>query len=408
MSSSARGSRIRPLDTVRDESRSLVTGALVFRWVWLVWMAGLAAMGHDELQREWLAWGSIAAATAWTLWLTSARSSWNSVVLAFDVALGIWLIGVSAFVVGEGEIISGRPFFATGYPLSAPLLWGAMRGPVAGAVTAAALAIAHLLSRPLNGIALSDLSPAQVQNVTGVMLNYFVGGIAVGLVARLLQRSAAAVRAANETAIKERELSARLGERESLARAIHDSVLQALALVHKRGKELAASSIIDPHEVTALADIAGKQQEELRALILRMPEAAPTGLAALRDAVEEEARAVDGITIEVSATGAYWLPRALVGELRAAVRQALENAARHSGAGRATVFVEEEAGHVVATVRDNGSGFAYDEAALAAQGKVGILKSMKGRVEDLGGSMLVTTQPGQGTEIEFRVPIPDA
>lgn len=407
MSDHARSGRPKPLETLKGGSRSLVTGALVFRWVWLLWMTGLAAIGQDEMARAWLAWLSIGAAASWTLWLTLARSSWNTAVMLFDVALAVWMVGASSFVVQEGEIILGRPFFATGYPLSAPLLWGALRGPVVGAATAGVLGLAHLLTRPLNGIPLNELSPGQVQNVTGAMLNYFVAGVAVGLVARLLQRSAQALEAANEETLKQRELSARLAERESLARAIHDSVLQSLALIHKRGTELATRSSVESHEVSELADIAGRQQEELRSLILREPESSPTGRSSLRDGLEASARGVEGIKVNVSAVGPLWLPTHVANELQAAVRQAVENAARHSGAPAATVFAEEDAGHVVVTVRDDGAGFTYDETRLNAEGKVGISKSMKGRVEDLGGTMHITSAPGKGTEIEFRVPLSD-
>jgi signal transduction histidine kinase len=47
----------------------------------------------------------------------------------------------------------------------------------------------------------------------------------------------------------------------------------------------------------------------------------------------------------------------------------------------------------------------YDEDALRADGKAGVLKSMKGRVEDLGGAMQVTSAQGKGTEIELSVPV---
>lgn len=390
-----------------SRAASLVTGALVFRWVWLLWMTGLAAAGYDELRNPLLAWSSIGLAFAWTLWLSIARRSRNRMVLAIDVALSVWLVAVSAFVIADGGIISGRPFFATGYPLSTPLLWGAIGGPLVGAATAVPLAVAHLLTRPLNGVPLGNLDPGQVQNVTGAMLNYFVGGVAVGLVARLLKRSEEAVRAANEEAIRERELGARLAERESLARAIHDSVLQTLALVHKRGKELAARPEVDPREVAGLADIAGKQQEELRALILRAPTDTQAGQAPLRDSLEAMARRVEGLSVEVSATGPIPLPRRTVDEICAAVRQGLENVRNHSGAKKATIFIEEDDHQVVTIVRDAGRGFSYDEDLLDAQGKVGLLKSIKGRVEDLGGSMHIVTAPGKGTEIELRVPMAD-
>jgi signal transduction histidine kinase len=389
---------------VRDESRSLVTGALLFRWVWMFWMAGLAATSTGELVRDPLAWASLAGAAVWTLWLTFSRRRWNRVVMGIDVLLCVWLIIVSGLVVEEGAIVSGRPFFATGYPLSAPLLWGAVWGPAAGGFTAVVLAFAHLFSRPVNGVSLAELDPGQVQNVTGAMLNYLVAGVAVGLVARLLQRSAVAVRRANEETMKERELSARLAERESLGRAIHDSVLQSLALVHKRGSELARSGAISGTEVQELADLARRQEADLRSLILREPEAPPAGRASLRDALEAAVRNVTGVKVTVSTIGPIWMSRHAVEELQAAVRQALENVVQHARATKAVVFAEEEEGAVVVSVRDDGVGFIYDEQTLLRDAKVGILRSMKGRAEDLGGGMNVISAPGKGTEIEFTVP----
>jgi signal transduction histidine kinase len=69
------------------------------------------------------------------------------------------------------------------------------------------------------------------------------------------------------------------------------------------------------------------------------------------------------------------------------------------------VFAEEDARAVVVTVRDAGRGFTYDERRLLAEGKIGLAKSIKGRVEQLGGTMAVTSRPGAGTEVELRVPI---
>lgn len=402
MASEPRSARF--LEGVRDESRSLVTGALLFRWVWMLWMAGLAALSSGELIRDWLAWSSLGAAGLWTLWLTLSRHTWNRAVMVFDLALCGWLILVSGLVVEQGAIISGRPFFATGYPLSAPLLWGAMWGPGTGAFTALVLAAAHLLSRPINGVSLSELDPGQVQNVTGAMLNYMVAGVAVGLVGKLLKRSSEALRSANEETVKERELSARLAERESLARAIHDSVLQSLAMVHKKGRELSEARMISSEEVRGLADLAEEQEAELRALILRDPVEPPAGRASLRDSLEETARRVSDVRVTVSSIGPIWMPRHSVDELSAAVRQGLENIVEHASATRATVFAEEEDGQVIVSLRDDGVGFVFDELALLEGGKVGILRSMKGRAEELGGRMDIFSAPGKGTEIEFRVP----
>jgi signal transduction histidine kinase len=155
--------------------------------------------------------------------------------------------------------------------------------------------------------------------------------------------------------------------------------------------------------VAELAEIAGAQEAELRGLILREPEESPTGSASLRAALEQTARAVDGVAVTISSVGPVWLDRACVEEIAAATRQALDNVVEHAAARSATIFAEEEDGIVSITVRDDGRGFAYDEDHLRAAGKAGMLKSMKGRIEDLGGTMSVSSGPGRGTEIEFRL-----
>lgn len=385
-------------------TRTLARGILAFRWVWLAWMTALAVAAADEFTMPAVAWASIGAAAAWTAWLTATRHRWTQSALWFDLGLCFWLVLVSGIVVPDGSVIAGRPFFATGYPLSAPLFWGASRGIAGGLVAGVALGLAHIATRPLNGVPLNDLSATQVQNMTGATLNYIVAGGAIGIVSRVLVRSGEAVAQASEKLVKERERAARLAEREKLGRHIHDSVLQSLAFVHKRGRELAAKEPIPPAEVGALAELAARQEVELRALILRDPEDVPTGSASLRQLLEELGRSIDGVPVTVSSVGPMWMPRARAEELVAATRQALENVVRHAQASRAIVFADTEEGDAIVSVRDDGRGFLYNEDRLRDEGKAGMLKSMKGRVEELGGSMTVASSPGAGTEIEFRVP----
>ena len=154
------------------------------------------------------------------------------------------------------------------------------------------------------------------------------------MISRLLDRSAAELRAATEEAMRERERAARYAERESLARQIHDSVLQALALVNKRGRELGARGSVEADEVLALAQTAGEQERALRELLLRAPEPAPGGTASLRDALEASAREIRGVPVAVSAVGPIWLPGGTVAELVAAVGQALANVEAHARAHR--------------------------------------------------------------------------
>jgi signal transduction histidine kinase len=388
----------------------LSLGILAFRWVSLGWMAVLA-VAAGELRRPYLAAATIAALAAWTGWLTLARPRPSWPVLAADLALACAANLVAGLVMPAASV-SRRPWFAFGYPVAAAVAWGAALGVRGGLAAGLALGASLLGGQLANGLDLAAQEPAVLLGLAGGMLNFMLAGGAVGLVARLLERSAGQLRRATEETIAARERAARLAERESLARQIHDSVLQALTLVHKRGRELAAGGPVPPDQVAALAEMAAGQERALRALILRDPEAerspagAPGATASLRAALEAVAAAERSLPVTVGATGALWLPAAQVEELAAAVRQALDNVVRHAGASRAALFAEEDAGAVVVTVRDDGRGFAYDERRLLAQGKIGLAKSVKGRVEQLGGTMSVTSRPGAGTEVELRVPAP--
>jgi signal transduction histidine kinase len=393
----------RPLAEAERARAVLSLGILALRWVALALMTLMAAITGD-LRRPLLGGVAIAVTAAWTLWLTISRPRGTAPVLATDLILAVALCLVSGVVVAQGQVANSHPFFASAYPVAAAVFWGATAGfragLAAGAVIGASLLAAHLV----NGVGILDQTTPQVLSVASGALNFVLAGGAVGLVAQLLDRSAAELRRAAEETMRAREQAARLSERESLARQIHDSVLQSLAMVHKRGRELAGGGAVPAGEVARLAEMAATQERALRALILRTPGEAPSGTASLRAALEALPQVGLPIPLAVSATGPIWLPVHHVEELTAAVRQALDNVVEHARASRVVLFAEEDDATVVISVRDDGAGFSYDEARLVADGKMGIVKSIKGRVEQLGGSMRVESAPGAGTEIELRLP----
>jgi len=392
----------------------LSRGVLAVRWVALAWMATLA-LAIGQFRHPRLAWAAIAVTALWTLWRSLGRvgprpSPGN---LAGDLLLGAGLVVLSGTVAPVGQVSGERTFFAATYPVTAALSWGLAWGVGGGLAAGTTLALTLVASRSANGIALKTLTGSQLANLASGAINYLLAGGVVGFVARLLERSAAQVRAADQAAMRAREEAARLAEREALAREIHDSVLQTLALLHKRGRELAGQPDVPvpSAEVVRLAELAGNQEAALRSLILRPhsapPEPEPGGSASLREALERVVRGIDGVPVTVSAVGPVWLPAATVEELAAAVTEALRNVAEHAAAARVTVFADaDEQGEVTVAVRDDGTGFHYDEEALRAAGSIGLLRSMKGRVEQLGGTMRVDTAPGAGTEVEFRLPAP--
>ena len=107
---------------------------------------------------------------------------------------------------------------------------------------------------------------------------------------------------------------------------------------------------------------------------------------------------------------AVWLPARVTEELAAAVGAALDNVRRHGGPhARAWILVEDEADAVTVTVRDDGPGIAAGRLAqAAAEGRLGVAQSIRGRIRDIGGTVTVTSAPDAGTVVTLGVArIPD-
>ncbi|MFD0748337.1 MacS family sensor histidine kinase [Phytohabitans flavus] len=230
-----------------------------------------------------------------------------------------------------------------------------------------------------------NLTPA---SNTGLML-MLLAGVAVGHVARLAAESEQRLQRAVE-------LEAATRERERLARGIHDSVLQVLAMVQRRGAHLDG-------EAAELARLAGEQEAALRALVGgRAPRQRAGPEVDLRAILDGYASA--SVSIAAPATPVK-LPATVAREIGAAVGAALDNVARHGGSDvRAWVLLEEEAGTVTVSVRDDGPGIPAGRLAQAAEeGRLGVAQSIRGRIADLGGSVEIISAPGEGTEVELRL-----
>jgi signal transduction histidine kinase len=87
--------------------------------------------------------------------------------------------------------------------------------------------------------------------------------------------------------------------------------------------------------------------------------------------------------------------------LAAASYEALQNAARHSGADTVSMYVEVEPQHVTVFVRDEGKGF--DPQALPSDRR-GIAESIVGRMARHDGGATIRSESGSGTEIELQLP----
>jgi signal transduction histidine kinase len=183
-----------------------------------------------------------------------------------------------------------------------------------------------------------------------------------------------------------------------LARVVHDGVLQVLSLVQRRGLELGG-------DAAELGRLAGEQEVALRALVQQSDTAAFGASGDLSRALSS----LQSPTVTVAVPGrTVLLPSAVVEEMTAAVRACLDNVTRHVGEDApAWVLVEELDDSVVVTVRDEGPGIPAGRLETAQEeGRLGVCQSIRGRLEDLGGTATVVSAPGRGTEWELTLPVP--
>jgi signal transduction histidine kinase len=362
----------------------------VFRLAALAYVVVLVSRNFTDYAHPvagWLVLGAIAVWTAITWWAYSRPRLRTWPMLTTDLLVTAALEATSPWVVGRAAIDAGTPTLAVAWLAGPVLAWAVAGGRRRGLVAA-------LL---LGAVEISVRGGATTQSTTTGVALMLLAGVAVGHVARLTVE-------AEEKLQRAVELEAAARERERLARGIHDSVLQVLALVQRRGAHLDG-------EAGELARLAGDQEAALRTLIAtgfagRSADGDGTVMLPNTD-LRTVLSAYAGAAVSVAAPAEpVTLPTRLADELGRAVGAALDNVAAHCGPGaKAWVLVEDEPGAVTVTVRDEGPGIADGRLAEAqAQGRLGVAQSILGRIADLGGTATITSIPGQGTEVELRLP----
>lgn len=361
---------------------SLWRAIAVYRIGALAYSVYLAVDAYRQYERPVLGWGVVAVMGVWTTVTTwgfaaARRRGWP--LLVADLVVTAAALYASTWVVGERLLQLGAPTITMAWVAAPVLTFAVAKGRLAAAGAALVLGAVDGVVR---GFA------------NEVMLNGQVLLLLAGLVMGYLTNLAAAAERRMQQAI---ELEAANRERDRLARTIHDSVLQALALIARRGTELGG-------EAAELGRLAGEQGAVLRTLVgVGAVEPATTGDLDLRALLSRYASPL--VSVAVPATEVFLTAR-VANEVDAAVAAALDNVAAHAGTGgRAFVLIEDEGDTVTVTVRDEGQGMAPGRLVeAAAAGRLGVAQSIRGRVRDLNGSVTITSVPGGGTEVEMRVP----
>ncbi|MEV4641530.1 DUF5931 domain-containing protein [Actinoplanes sp. NPDC049548] len=355
----------------------------VYRIAALVYVAILVVRNVQVYERPMLAWPVLALTAAWTVFTTYAYAvpeRRKAPLLVADLLVTMAVMASSAWIVGSDALKDGKPTLAVAWHVAPVIAWAVAGGRRWGIAAALAMGATDLVVR--NHFDQAAYTGTVLMLLAALAVGYLVG------IAEVSQRRL-------ERAI---QLEAATRERERLARDIHDSVLQVLALVKRRGAGLDG-------EAGELARLAGEQEAALRTLVTGrnaepVDEKADVDLMTLLDPYASA-------TVSVAApAGAVRLPSRAASEIAAAVAAALDNVTKHCAPGtKVWVLVEDEPASVTVSVRDDGCGIAPDRLAEAeSQGRLGVAQSIRGRISDIHGTVRITSAPDQGTEVEMTVP----
>ncbi|MEV7672443.1 MacS family sensor histidine kinase [Streptomyces sp. NPDC000963] len=374
-----------------------------YRVLTMVYAVLIFVFGHERYERPWVGVVYLAVLCVWnlaTLPKVANAAGCTRRFLGADLAVALTGILLTPLADAHAQSVDGSTL---------PSIW------TAGSVLAFAIkggwrwaGFASSLVAVANVVERGHPTRDTVHNVILV----WVASIAIGYVVEV-------ARASERTLARALEIEAATRERERLARDIHDGVLQVLAMVQRRGTALGG-------EAAELGRMAGEQEVALRTLVaggLARPslvsedesEGAVVRVVEVDDEADDSApvdlRALiaprAGSRTTLSEPGApVLLPPPAARELAAAVGAALDNVRVHAGEdAHAWILIEDWSDEVVVTVRDDGPGIPDGRLAQAEdEGRMGVALSIRGRLRDLGGSAEVVSVPGQGTEVELKVP----
>lgn len=349
--------------------------------VWLAWQR------HETMLRPWVAAVVLGVMLAWSVGLLFYRRRSVRVVV---IEVSIAVVGILATMLAETpEAIADGQF-------TIPTIWAA--GSVAGGAVVAG-ARGGLIAATVIAVAdLIEVGTATQSTIHNIVLLVLLGGLiglAVDLARTGLERE--------EQVLLERE---RLHERERIARVVHDGVLQTLAYIHRRGDEIGG-------EAAELSVLAAEQERSLRRFVsgTGAPEVPDADVDLRGGEAEVDLRRLltaherPDVSVSVPADPVVVDPL-VAHEVAAAVAAALDNVDRHAGPGaRAWVLLEGDSTGVELTIRDDGAGAELADVLGAVDlGRMGVSSSIRGRVEDLGGSVTWTTRPGAGCVVRMSVP----
>lgn len=206
-------------------------------------------------------------------------------------------------------------------------------------------------------------------------------------------------------ALMDQEQLAVVGDRERIARDLHDLVIQRLFAIGLDLQGAAALGTV-PENIGVRLDRAVRELDatirDIRSSIFHLQQPSDTSLAHEAQGLVREFEFALGFkpTLRTSGPIATLVSPHVAHQAAAVLREALANISRHAHATSATVEIRVDAETILLVVSDDGVGLPADRRESG-------LRNLKQRATSLGGDLHVTDVDPHGTELRWEVPLGD-
>ena len=355
----------------------------VFRWATLAYATLGVALSREYLIREPVAWALLALMALTTLSLTSWPTTtkpfdrMSTTAVIFELSVGVIVLLGDSFVYTSDRVQSLPWSWPAAGIMAAGILFGARVGFISSLFISAAAFYSEWVVLERFENVLAALSKLGLWVITGTLAGYVV---------TRLRRAEAQISVARA--------------REEVTRELHDGVLQTLAVIQRRSTDDELSALARDQEHDLRGFLAGARSEHVAF------EPAMRNLAARHEKLHPACK--------VNVVVAQDLPEFSEPQLSAvagAVGEALTNAGKHGNATKVTIYAEPaddsflpkppeaERTTIFVSVKDDGDGFDVSSTAES----IGLSSSIRGRVEEVGGTADIESTVGRGTEVQLWV-----
>ncbi len=359
----------------------IIRGLCWYRLVTAFWALGIVVVTFDKIEEKSFAILAISSVIIFSVLIFYLSRTDLAILLRPGIVLFEFSFAITITVLGGYLYQSGTSAntlaFASHFVLVSVLMCGVAFGMWGGIVAGVTIGAARYLAGAINTVDLSSVD--FILSILSTAFTYAIAGALVGGVVSVVRRIGGELSEARA--------------RDSIARTLHDGVLQTLVIIKKRSKE---------KEIVELAE---KQESELREFLFKHQANVTKEVLNIHDVIKDATLKFKKEDIDISiviAPDSPMVSKEVLKAISGTLNEVLMNIVKHADAKTCSIYVEPVDDYLSLNVRDDGKGFDVDKA-ISGDKQHGIKSSIISRIDEVGGSVKISST-AQGTNVELIVP----